>query len=49
MRSILPFLLLTILSGVAAAACTEVSREHRVPVLKLYTSEGCDSCPLFEP
>lgn len=45
MSSVLPFLCLTILPGLAAAACTEVSGEHRVPVLELYTSEGCDSCP----
>lgn len=28
-----------------SSACTATSGERRVPVLELYTSQGCDSCP----
>jgi hypothetical protein len=35
-----------LLPGAATAAqCTATSGEYRVPLLELYTSEGCDSCP----
>jgi hypothetical protein len=32
-------------STTLAAQCSAVSGAHRVPLLELYTSEGCDSCP----
>jgi hypothetical protein len=45
MNRILPFLLLSAVPAMAAAMCTSLSSERRLPVLELYTSEGCDSCP----
>lgn len=32
-------------TGAAAATCSAESGTIRVPLLELYTSEGCDSCP----
>jgi hypothetical protein len=32
-------------STALAAECTATSAARRVPMLELYTSEGCDSCP----
>lgn len=32
-------------AGLRAASCTAESGARRVPLLELYTSEGCDSCP----
>ena len=40
------FSLLAVLPGLGVAAeCSAQSGPQRVPLLELYTSEGCDSCP----
>jgi hypothetical protein len=38
-------MLCTLLHHTAVAECTAASGLRRVPLLELYTSEGCDSCP----
>ena len=44
-RASLVFVLLAASDAVPAAQCSATSAEHRVPLLELYTSEGCNSCP----
>lgn len=43
--STLAIILLAACGVAAAAQCSAKSAAHRVPLLELYTSEGCDSCP----
>lgn len=43
--SALAFALLAACGAAAAAQCSAKSAGHRVPLLELYTSEGCNSCP----
>lgn len=47
LRLVFPLLALGLLNAMPAAAmnCTAASGERRVPLLELYTSQGCDSCP----
>jgi hypothetical protein len=48
MRTLFGFAAMIFASWACAAApleCTAASGERRVPLLELYTSEGCDSCP----
>lgn len=46
MRLSIPFLLLTLpLTARSLPACEAVSADLQTPVLELYTSEGCSSCP----
>lgn len=42
---LIPILWLASISASNAAECTAKSGEHIVPLLELYTSEGCSSCP----
>ena len=44
-RFALALVLLTACGVVAAAQCSAKSAKQRVPLLELYTSEGCNSCP----
>jgi len=44
-RSALAVVLLTACGVATAAQCSAKSTGHRVPLLELYTSEGCNSCP----
>lgn len=46
-RLVFPLLAIGLLNAMPATAmnCTAASGERRVPLLELYTSEGCDSCP----
>lgn len=44
-RLAFPIVLLAIWGVSAAAQCSATSAEGRVPLLELYTSEGCNSCP----
>jgi hypothetical protein len=44
-RSALAIALLAACGVATAAQCSAKSTSHRVPLLELYTSEGCDSCP----
>src|SRR3954462_13042430 len=47
MRLAMAFCVALLIASSAAlgAECTASSRQTRVPLLELYTSEGCDSCP----
>ncbi len=42
---LLPFILSTLSTTLIAAECSSKSGATRVPLLELYTSEGCSSCP----
>ena len=44
-NSIAAALILCTSQGISAAECAAKSGPHTVPLLELYTSEGCSSCP----
>lgn len=44
-RFVLAVVLLAASGAALAAQCSASSAERRVPLLELYTSEGCNSCP----